>query len=293
MEFFDKKEEVMEIQLTSYGKELISKGNFKPFYYAFFDEGILYDGARANVTENQNDIQNRIKNLTPRIKNTAEYLSPEQIAKSQELVPDEGEIREIPMFDFDVTYENQLGSSANNLDKAPAWKISVLQSEITGSSIFLTASSTSRVLPIAQINLDQDSIKYETSISYDGEGSSGRKCDINTVLTAYKTEFPDGTVLNIEEAPIMIKIEEENTLSRRDNFEIELFEVIENNESQAVTTKTKFLRPLKFFKFKQQVVDGILQDDGYDLGNTGIQNLDRIDDTFVSNYLELSVDNGS
>ena len=65
MSFFDKKEEVMDIQLTSYGKELLSKGDFKPMYYAFFDEGIMYDGGRASVTKVQNDVQDRIKNNTP------------------------------------------------------------------------------------------------------------------------------------------------------------------------------------------------------------------------------------
>ena len=71
MGFFDKKEEVIEIQLTSYGKELLSKGGFDPMYYAFFDEGILYDGTKAGLTENQNDVQSRIKNDTPYSKDIA------------------------------------------------------------------------------------------------------------------------------------------------------------------------------------------------------------------------------
>ena len=43
MEFFDKKQDVMDIQLTSYGKHLLSKGLFKPTYYAFSDDGVMYD----------------------------------------------------------------------------------------------------------------------------------------------------------------------------------------------------------------------------------------------------------
>ena len=73
MEFFDKKEEVMEIHLTSYGKELLySKGKFKPFYYSFFDEGILYDGAtsRRHFRGYKMLLQNRIKNETPFQKDT-------------------------------------------------------------------------------------------------------------------------------------------------------------------------------------------------------------------------------
>jgi len=35
MAFFDKKEEVIDIQLTQYGKHLLSKGLFRPVSYAF------------------------------------------------------------------------------------------------------------------------------------------------------------------------------------------------------------------------------------------------------------------
>ena len=35
MEFFDQKEEVIDVQLTQFGKHLLSKGRFKPEYYAF------------------------------------------------------------------------------------------------------------------------------------------------------------------------------------------------------------------------------------------------------------------
>ena len=37
MEFFDKKEEVIDLQLTQYGKYLLSLGKLKPVYYAFGD----------------------------------------------------------------------------------------------------------------------------------------------------------------------------------------------------------------------------------------------------------------
>ena len=42
MSFFNKKEDVIEIQLTQYGKYLLSKGKFKPSYYAFFDDDIVF-----------------------------------------------------------------------------------------------------------------------------------------------------------------------------------------------------------------------------------------------------------
>ncbi len=62
--FIDKKERVFDIELTSYGKYLLSVGKFKPSYYAFYDDNIIYDKqyAHSTATENQNDIDARIKN---------------------------------------------------------------------------------------------------------------------------------------------------------------------------------------------------------------------------------------
>ena len=68
MEFFNKKEEVIDLQLTQYGKHLLSMGRFKPVYYAFYDDGILYDSEYGGFTEAQNEAKNRIQNNTPNLK---------------------------------------------------------------------------------------------------------------------------------------------------------------------------------------------------------------------------------
>lgn len=43
MSFINKKERVIQIELTQFGKKLLSKGNFKPQFYQFFDDDIIYD----------------------------------------------------------------------------------------------------------------------------------------------------------------------------------------------------------------------------------------------------------
>ena len=63
--FLNKKEQVLDFQLTPYGKQKLALGSFKPTYYSFFDEGIIYDGKYANLDpEKQNDIHKRIKDNT-------------------------------------------------------------------------------------------------------------------------------------------------------------------------------------------------------------------------------------
>lgn len=64
MEFFNKKEEVLEVILTQKGKELFSQGNFNPAYYSFHDTDITYDNGSD---EEQNSIVERIKD-TPTLK---------------------------------------------------------------------------------------------------------------------------------------------------------------------------------------------------------------------------------
>tara|TARA_Y100000310_G_scaffold345536_1_gene466196 strand:+ start:3036 stop:4871 length:1836 start_codon:yes stop_codon:yes gene_type:complete len=41
--FINKKEQVYDLKLTSYGHHLLSIGEFKPIYYAFFDDNVIYD----------------------------------------------------------------------------------------------------------------------------------------------------------------------------------------------------------------------------------------------------------
>ena len=64
MEFFDRKEEVLEIQLTPEGKRLFSLGQFVPKFYEFYDNDVQYE---ANNGEEQNSSGPRIKE-TPRMR---------------------------------------------------------------------------------------------------------------------------------------------------------------------------------------------------------------------------------
>lgn len=106
MEFFDNKEEVMDVQLTQHGKRAMARGKFKPTTYAFFDDDVLYDikysasssvgnevtvvatvsggfgdsTQRGHIQERQNLTSERIKE-TPRIKTQFNFTGVEsQIA---------------------------------------------------------------------------------------------------------------------------------------------------------------------------------------------------------------------
>ena len=57
MEFFDKKQDVIDLQITQFGRYLLSLGRFKPVFYSFHDDNVLYNVENAGITELQNDSQ--------------------------------------------------------------------------------------------------------------------------------------------------------------------------------------------------------------------------------------------
>ena len=77
MRFFDPKE-VLDTQLTRYGRHLLSKGIWKPKYYAFFDENVLYDAKYGNISENKNNAEKRIQDDTPSLKVQHSYTGREE-----------------------------------------------------------------------------------------------------------------------------------------------------------------------------------------------------------------------
>lgn len=73
MSFFDTKEEVLDVQLTQFGKRMLSIGQFRPVFYSFFDDDVIYDAKKAGVSESQNESEQRIINETPKLK--TQYLT--------------------------------------------------------------------------------------------------------------------------------------------------------------------------------------------------------------------------
>lgn len=61
MALFNRKENVIKVELTNYGKYLYGQGKFKPEYYQFFDSDILYDVRYGGLSEKQSDVNTRIK----------------------------------------------------------------------------------------------------------------------------------------------------------------------------------------------------------------------------------------
>ena len=122
MTFFNRKEDVLDIQMTQYGKYLLSKGVFRPVYYAFFDDDILYDGAYGGLTETQNAIEDRIKDGTSELGEQSaasweiNFLAGNFISSVSQLSSSTMPNIKIPQLAIDVVYKTMAVMDADALD---------------------------------------------------------------------------------------------------------------------------------------------------------------------------------
>ena len=94
MSFFDSNQEVLDIQLTSYGKYLLSKGEFSPVYYSFFDDDVIYDQSYVGLAHSSKDSEVRILDQTPYLRLQTSFNSiDERIKKRQAFIAEEIKVK--------------------------------------------------------------------------------------------------------------------------------------------------------------------------------------------------------
>lgn len=293
MEFFDPKEDVLDITITPYGKWLLSKGRFKPAYYQFFDGDIIYDGNFASFNDRQSDLNARIKEV-PRTKAQPTFSGREtQNKKNIELVRS-GQEKDIFSSKFLPTAEKfyslsaPLGSGYVGTGSIPAWDIKVLKGEISGAVAFITGSLfPTSIIPKIILNpveyktfVNKDGVgERETEIGFQDKGTVG----INTDLNFANKRFDDGTFIQVVDDYILLDIKEENVDLKKENFEIEVFLVDKDTSFDGINQES--LIPLYFEKKKTNIVNNILIDDqNMSQGDTDL------DPSFVSHFFNVFVD---
>jgi hypothetical protein len=118
MTFINKKEEVFDLAITEKGREKLSKGKFKPYSYSFYDNDVIYDNESGGITELQNEAETRIKKMP--------MLKPQVTWNSSVFTPDKKDLLNYPK-------HFELGSYDHTQQFKPAWDISVMEGEITGT----------------------------------------------------------------------------------------------------------------------------------------------------------------
>tara|TARA_R100000008_G_C3587669_1_gene173867 strand:+ start:2708 stop:3721 length:1014 start_codon:yes stop_codon:yes gene_type:complete len=248
MEFFNKKQDVIELKLTQFGRHLLSKGLFKPEFYAFYDDNVLYNADSAGITiEEQNSSQERIREaqtMKPQISfsslekefksNYNLILSGEETAGAVPLQKTAEKFHSLPQ---------PLGTSDINSDYSPSWTVKYLNGNISGSVDYMSLTERSggkNILKIPQLEADVE-IRYI-------DVTPSPNDDVNDL-----EEYEDGSgpLSNLalasedDETFTLIKIVEQNAEFQKKNFDIEVFEIIENTDEVTGET-TETLRQLQF-----------------------------------------------
>lgn len=252
MSFFNKKEEVMEIQLTQYGRYLLSKGKFKPVFYAFSDDEILYDSSYGeNKTEIKKESQQRIQEDTIRVRPLYDNESSEiRIQRLNQHIAGAGTDEEanarLNSMPADSLYGNDLvddslmvpddrklvrnliGSSEVGNKYAASWSVSSLNDQAFELPIFLSASGPNIGMRRPQVNMIVD---YDLEVKNFTEDETFVFDEyVDQDGTESEIKFVDGVSLSINKGQIVLHIGEDNVGYTDDGFEIEFFTVEDQEE---------------------------------------------------------------
>ena len=146
--FFDDKEEVLSIELTQYGKYLLSKGKLKPVYYSFFDDDVLYDSEYGGFPEGQKEAEKRIQHETPRFKTQYSFTHVDsKVTEYAQKYMVEGDhvlyqFEEVADQSFKDTHvlEHRLGSAGLLHEKSANWKINLDKLQLESTTNQMTSS---------------------------------------------------------------------------------------------------------------------------------------------------------
>lgn len=285
MTFFNKKEEILEIKLTSYGKHKLSLGEFKPVYYAFFDDDVLYDGARAGITEDNNNIEPRIQDNTPSLRTQTSFNDLEAEVRKQRNIGDKTAlVKDESIFDDDDGLRNvlPLGNSEAGNSFIAAWGLQFLKGDFYKSRSTTHAADADCESPYRcqkpVVNIPQIDAKIQITPKIIEKEFIGV---VDDVTGKYISEL-DGKFIRIEDDFILLEVQEKNVDLLNDSFSIEVYQVTTDADGKEVLTPRVFKREVELIK------DGILLDDA-DISSQ--ISTEPVDSNYVEYFFDIKVDN--
>lgn len=240
MSFFNKKEEVMDIKLTQFGKDLLSRGALKPVFYQFFDDDIIYNSEFMGVSEDQNASEVRILEQTPKLKTQALTLSVEKRFEIEQNMIDEGS-RQI----FNPIKRDADPYVQERILLYPLGSFNVSTQELPRFSLYNFGEKMEEGVTDLELvdsgilkNIPQLTLSASFRLKEDRTGLLEEPSMINTEaffdLSSRQVSFADGSRLEVHGHPIIIDLEELNVFFGSDNFELEIYEVTKRNEDKVL-----------------------------------------------------------
>ena len=236
--FFDKKEDVLEIVLTPHGRRLLSQGKLMPAYYAFLDDDVIYDIAAAGDSESNYQVKDRILLETPILKPQTNLVDLQ--AKLKDENPD--------LSSDNTKYDlYTIGTSNTREDFSPSWEVKFIRNEISSSATYQSSSLGIKNIP----QLDAQ-IEYRMSVGNVSDDQRERGKQTSAELPISKT-YGDGSYVKIIEEQVLASILERNGFLHSESLELEVFLFDETEEENLI--------PLKFAKRNKDIKDEILMDE--------------------------------
>ena len=283
MTFFNKKTEVMQIEMTPYGRYLYSIGKFKPYSYEFVDDDIIY----KIEAEDQMSAHGRILNETPRLKTNRNFQVLDD--KIPEDIPVHIIRENLVKMDQKIPNERSLAKSSYSSTKSPSFEVSTLLGDISNAGLTYNLEGTGSSINIPQIDID-----FKIFIQ--------RRSEIEDPQTGYEIStrvFEDsGEYLEIEYENKMLLIKELNSFYEKENFELEVF----------LSGSSGEWTPLKMLPKAMLVKDEILQDEsqqtisnqienpafsnleGFDSLSANVDGFDNLNSEFVEYFFSITLD---
>jgi len=250
--FFDKKEEVMKIELTPYGRYLLSIGKLKPHSYRFFDENIIYNCKSGDFIEGQNDAHHRITNETPTLKGNPNVTGVETNIRKFESEEVYLQNMRTPTTDDTISSNNEsVGTSDYNTNDSSYFSVDLFRSKFIESEIKQTYSTKG----ISEAGIPQLPINFFLSGSIEYDDSFDDATELEPNFNYVQTEsFQDGSYILLRWEDPLVRIKELNSFDEKDNFVMTAYKVRKTNEEVSYTR-------LRFPKRQKKIINNILIDE--------------------------------
>tara|TARA_Y100000310_G_scaffold220369_1_gene221891 strand:- start:133 stop:1119 length:987 start_codon:yes stop_codon:yes gene_type:complete len=249
VEFFNKKEDVIDLQLTQFGRMLFSKGKFEPVYYSFFDDNIMYNSVRASSNEIQNRSEERIREAQTTQPQISFSSLEKDFSKNYNLILSGQD--KVGSIDLQRTPEKlyalpqSIGTSDINSEYSPSWAVQFLNGALSSSINYMSLTDKDGGKYVLQIPQLETDLEIEVAENKAASGLNLDEVEDGALLADVVVLSPE------DDTYILLKISEQNGFFQKRNFDIEVFEIEEDNQDGSIV---EILRPLAFPQ-PEEVID--------------------------------------
>ena len=237
----------------------MSKGNFKPEYYQFFDDDIIYDGNYGPGDEHQNNIQTRIKDsIRLDVQYNVTSLEEKFSQETKDIESGLADLFQEIKHSVNTTEKEKLllyplGDIAVGSQVPPMFSLAALEVEIHNSGsgeYFLTQSGIPGQIP--QINFEPvHQVVRDVRGAIDDPGNLYDSETYILDFTSNKLEFLDNSTLEYVPENVAIRLEETSVPFTKENFEFEIFEIHRDAQGEDIFVQITDMEEItKLFEIK-------------------------------------------